>query len=87
LAQHFPGGFADEEVDMFQLPCDFDTLIEEMPGTGERPTPARRDDFAHMLPIHARARDHIYFKRPDLSRKRDSDAGHSAALQDGRGSG
>jgi len=38
---------------MLQFAREIEALVEEMPGTGERPTPARRDDLDHMLPIHA----------------------------------
>jgi len=65
LAQDFAGGFADEEVDMLQFAREIEALVEEMPGTGERPTPARRDDFAHMLPIYAARGTTSCFKCPD----------------------
>jgi hypothetical protein len=50
-AHHFGGGPRDEQIDLFEGLDHGETFLEEMPRSGERPTPARRFDFGQRSRI------------------------------------
>jgi len=54
---------------MLQFAREIEALVEVMAGAGKRPIPTRRDDFDHMLPIHAARGITTCLKRPDYIRE------------------